>query len=61
MSSTVSRSSKIASTRALRKTHVPERPAAASIEKRMPADVGAAKRPARSASVQLFEPTTQMK
>ena len=47
---TVSRSSKMASTRALRNIQVAESPAAASIEKRTPADVGAAKRPARSVS-----------
>jgi len=36
--------------RAFLKTQVIESPAAASIEKSTPADVGAAKRPARSAS-----------
>ena len=36
--------------RALRKSHVSFMPAASSIEKRMPAEVGAAKRAATSAS-----------
>ena len=52
MSSTVSRSSKIARMRAFLKTQVVVRPAAASMEKRMPAEVGAENRPIRSACFQ---------
>jgi hypothetical protein len=52
MSSTVSRSSKMARIRALRNSHVALRPAAASMENSTPAEVGAAKRPASSVSFQ---------
>src|SRR5512143_2725727 len=46
MSRTVSRSSKIASTLAFRNSQVADSPAAASIENRIPAEVGAANLPA---------------
>mmetsp|Transcript_70357 Transcript_70357/g.215531 ORF Transcript_70357/g.215531 Transcript_70357/m.215531 type:complete len:244 (+) Transcript_70357:344-1075(+) len=52
MSSKVSRSSKIARMRAFWKSQVFFMPAASNIVKRIPADVGAAKRPAINASCQ---------
>ena len=50
ISSTVSRSSKMARIRALRNTQVADRPAAASMENSTPAEVGAANRPASNDS-----------
>src|SRR5437773_7179930 len=51
----VSRSSKMARMRALRNTQVAVKPAAASMEKRTPADVGEAKRLTRRDSVQRWK------